>query len=202
MRQEERKERSRNLIIKAAMEEFASSGYGAASIEIICNRHGISKGMMYHYFHGKDELFLECVRQISLSLAEHVRARIDSLDRDNPSAAIAGFFLLREAFFKDRPVEMRIYEEALIHPPKSLENDIDRIREPLKELNWSFVRSAVRQLPLRDGISEDMATRYINSIIPTFRTILTSYSSQDDLHGILDSTGRLLDMLLFGIGRA
>ena len=134
MRQEERKERSRNLIIKAAMEEFASSGYGAASIEIICNRHGISKGMMYHYFHGKDELF--------------------------------------------------------------------RIREPLKELNWSFVRSAVRQLPLRDGISEDMATRYINSIIPTFRTILTSYSSQDDLHGILDSTGHLLDMLLFGIGRA
>ena len=65
------------------MEEFASSGYGAASIEIICNRHGISKGMMYHYFHGKDELFLECVRQISLSLAEHVRARMDSLDRDN-----------------------------------------------------------------------------------------------------------------------
>ena len=61
-----------------------------------------------------------------------------------------------------------------------------------------FLKSEVKRFIVICG----RVSKLINSIIPTFRTILTSYSSQDDLHGILDSTGHLLDMLLFGIGRA
>ena len=63
-RQAERRQNSRREILCAAMEEFGTRGYGGVSIEGICTRHGISKGMMYHYYSGKDELFLDCVRQV------------------------------------------------------------------------------------------------------------------------------------------
>lgn len=61
MKQQERQERSRREIFQAAMEEFGAHGYDKVSMENLCTRHGISKGMMYHYYSNKDELFLLCV---------------------------------------------------------------------------------------------------------------------------------------------
>ena len=57
MTQKERQERSRQEIFRAAMEEFGTRGYEEVTMERICSGHGISKGMMYHYYSNKDELF-------------------------------------------------------------------------------------------------------------------------------------------------
>ena len=50
MTQKERQERSREMIYQAALQEFGTYGYDGVNMEGICGRHGISKGMMYHYF--------------------------------------------------------------------------------------------------------------------------------------------------------
>ena len=50
-------------IQQAAMEEFGTHNYSDVTIDNICSRHGISKGMMYHYYSNKDELFLLCVER-------------------------------------------------------------------------------------------------------------------------------------------
>jgi len=44
-------------IIEAAMEEFAEKGFKHASTNIIVEKAGISKGMLFYYFGSKDELF-------------------------------------------------------------------------------------------------------------------------------------------------
>ena len=56
MKQAQRQERSRREILQAAMEEFGTHNYNDVTIDNICSRHGISKGMMYHYYSGKDDL--------------------------------------------------------------------------------------------------------------------------------------------------
>ena len=53
MTQKERQERSREEIYQAALEEFGTSGYDNVNMERICGNHGISKGMMYHYYSNK-----------------------------------------------------------------------------------------------------------------------------------------------------
>lgn len=50
MKQAQRQERSRREILQAAMEEFGTYNYSDVTIDNICSRHGISKGMMYHYY--------------------------------------------------------------------------------------------------------------------------------------------------------
>ena len=45
-------------IFQAALAEFYTQPYDTVTMDRICSRHGISKGMMYHYFSSKDELFL------------------------------------------------------------------------------------------------------------------------------------------------
>ena len=46
MTQKERQERSRKEIFQAAMEEFGTNDYDQVTMESICTRHKISKGMM------------------------------------------------------------------------------------------------------------------------------------------------------------
>ena len=74
MKQAQRQERSRREILQAAMEEFGTHNYSDVTIDNICSRHGISKGMMYHYYSGKDDLFLLCAREMFQALKEHMDA--------------------------------------------------------------------------------------------------------------------------------
>ena len=39
--------------LSAALEEFGTYGYDKVNMERICGNHGISKGMMYHYYSNK-----------------------------------------------------------------------------------------------------------------------------------------------------
>jgi len=49
-------------ILEAALAEFAERGYGGASMAGAAARAGIAKGLIYHYFPGKAELFSAVVR--------------------------------------------------------------------------------------------------------------------------------------------
>jgi len=48
----------REALLDAALEEFAQVGYGAASVESIARRAGLTKGAVYGNFDGKFGLFL------------------------------------------------------------------------------------------------------------------------------------------------
>ena len=49
-------------ILRAAFDEFAARGFNAASLNRIIDAAGISKGSMYYYFDGKEELYAHVAR--------------------------------------------------------------------------------------------------------------------------------------------
>ncbi|HEX9407754.1 MAG TPA: helix-turn-helix domain-containing protein [Vicinamibacterales bacterium] len=63
MIQEERSERSRGAILKAALELFSRQGYRATSIRDIAAKADVSTGSVYHHFSDKEELFETLLRQ-------------------------------------------------------------------------------------------------------------------------------------------
>jgi AcrR family transcriptional regulator len=50
-------------ILDASRRVFARKGLGATKIADIAQEAGISHGLLYHYFQGKEEIFLEIVEQ-------------------------------------------------------------------------------------------------------------------------------------------
>ena len=50
------REEKKRLIQETAMELFAERGYANTSINMIARKAGISKGLIYNYFSGKEEL--------------------------------------------------------------------------------------------------------------------------------------------------
>jgi AcrR family transcriptional regulator len=57
-----RKDR-KSQIMATALEMFAEEGYGHVSIAALSRRAGISKGLMYNYFPGKEELLKEILNE-------------------------------------------------------------------------------------------------------------------------------------------
>src|SRR3954468_1877231 len=62
-------ERKQDLI-EAAIRNIADHGYDAVTVATICEEAGFSRGLIGHYFSGKDELLLEAIQRFSTQLAE------------------------------------------------------------------------------------------------------------------------------------
>jgi len=68
---ERNKLRTRQELLDAALEVFADSGYGSATVEAIAATAGASKVTLYAYFpHGRDELFRVIYDEINNQLLE------------------------------------------------------------------------------------------------------------------------------------
>jgi len=56
-------ERTRGLILSAALKEFSAHGFAGARVDAIAKGAGINKRMLYHYFGDKEELFRAVLRR-------------------------------------------------------------------------------------------------------------------------------------------
>lgn len=202
MTQKERQERSRKEILQAAMVEFGQSGYEKVTMERICRNHGISKGMMYHYYSSKDDLFLLCVGEAFEVLKDHIEQSMATLSAQDPFDAIKNYFLIREHFFASHPQYKLIFETAVINPPKHLSEQIQILHQPIMDMNWRFLESIVARMSLRPGLCRETVTRYLQNVEPALRSMIDRYQNvktTQDLHTMLETTHEILDMLLFGV---
>src|SRR5690606_36846465 len=74
-------EKSSALILSAAVKEFRDRGYGGARVDPIANRAKVNKRILYHYFGGKDDLYM-AVLERSFSDIRTAEAALDLSHRD------------------------------------------------------------------------------------------------------------------------
>lgn len=65
-------ERKQDLI-EAAIRDILAHGYDNVTVATICEEAGFSRGLIGHYFSGKDELLLESVKQVADRLGQAIR---------------------------------------------------------------------------------------------------------------------------------
>lgn len=66
----ERSEATRALLLAAAREVFAESGFAAATIDEIVRRAGVTRGALYHHFDSKEDLFRAVYEAMEQELAQ------------------------------------------------------------------------------------------------------------------------------------
>lgn len=78
----------RQRIINAALEVFAQNEYKRASTDDIAARAGISKGLLFYYFHNKRELYVYLFR--------YAAELLGTVFAESPAASSTDFFMLLE----------------------------------------------------------------------------------------------------------
>src|SRR5918996_402229 len=97
-----RKEARPEEILAAALASFAERGFAATRLEDVAARAGISKGTLYLYFKGKEELFEAVVRATLVPNIERLEAMAATFE--GPSAVLLERLLLTFAAVVDSRV--------------------------------------------------------------------------------------------------
>lgn len=199
MKREEKNQQMRRRIMDSALAEFSGQGYGASSVNNICSAQGISKGIIYHYFKTKDELFLACVKECFSLLTAYLSKRMQQ-GEGTAREHLEQYFTCRMAFFASHPIYQRLFCEAIVSPPEHLSAEIQNCRREFDALNIGILEQILAQLPLR----KDHTQAEIIEIFRQFQDFINARYSAADLQGsefeLHESQCRkALNILLFGI---
>ena len=198
MKRTERTELTVSKILEAALEEFGTNGYAGGTINNICKR-GINKGLIYHNFKDKDELYLVCLENSCQRLVSMI------LESGCVSDQLQ-YMKIRMHFFTEYPNEAHIFFEAILQPQEKLRNRIKQILEPFEEINEKIYRHVVSDITLRDGITEEDAIDYFRQMQRMFNGYFSSFAYR---YMTLDkrirehemNLSKLLDFMLYGIAK-
>ena len=188
MKQQERQKKSKEKILQAAITEFSASGYDKVTMENICTRHGISKGMMYHYYSGKDDLFLLCVQNMYQMMQQYLEENMAELEKKDALHALKEFWMLRESFFGEHPPFKNIFENALLRTPPHLFEKIEEIRGPIEALNRQFLHRTIGKIELRENLKKENVSIYLEAMESVFWKLVEQYRREQrisDVHSLL-----------------
>lgn len=199
MKKEEKTELTREKIINAGILEFGTKGYEGASLNNICNDNGISKGLIYHNFKGKDEIYLLCVRRCFDTITTY-------LQEQNIGSDMHYYMELRFRFFSEHPLYARIFFESVLQPPKHLKEEIRDLKSNFDEINLKIYRLAISKLTLRDDVNEQEALEYYNMVQNMFHGFFQyGVFHNNDFNSLMDAhetkLAKILDLMLYGIAK-
>lgn len=198
MKKEEKTEITRAKIYAAAINEFGTNGYAAGSINNIC-KTGINKGLIYHNFKDKDELYLECVRRSCGALVRYIA-------ENNAGNGFVDYMNARAAYFKEHEQEAYIFLEARTNPPVHLINQIRDIFSEIDELNMAVCERELSGHELRNGVSKEDALNYFSGIQRIYNIGFAgslngqmSHHEQLALHEM--NIHKIFDLMLYGVAK-
>jgi AcrR family transcriptional regulator len=153
LNREEKNAATREKIMKSAVSEFAAHGYQGASMNRVSSGGGISKGIIYHYFDSKKELYLSCVERCFSEMTSYIN---DAL-ADRQGNVIDTYFDARVEFLGSNPEMADIFCEAAFNPPEGFSKEINELRKPLDELNVRIFDKIADEHEIRKDIDRSDA---------------------------------------------
>ncbi|WP_069769035.1 TetR family transcriptional regulator [Streptomyces sp. LUP30] len=176
---ERKKQRTRDALLRAAVELFTSRGYDGTTVDEITEAVGVSQRTFFRYFTGKDEVALGLVEMTVTRFVEEVRARpahetpLQALRR----AVVDGWYSINEVVESVVPVELylrmyRVIEEtpvllaAHLRRSAEVEEDVARViaeregldadADPRPRLAVAVFGGAMRAAERRWSTGEDL----------------------------------------------
>lgn len=138
-------------IINAAIKEFAQKGYDKASTNEIVKEAEISKGLLFHYFKNKKQLFLFLVNYCYETVAELFYQKfsfteVDFFNRMRQSVIIK--MELSERY----PDIFKFIQEAYMEDAVEIKQEMEEKKRELIHLNINKVYEGVDYSKFRDDV--------------------------------------------------
>lgn len=204
MRQEEKTRLTCEKILNVAIMEFGTKSYENASLNTICSENGISKGLVYHNFKSKDEIYLRCVEICFREMTEYLCNA--EYKAKTVQDSMRNLLHLRQRFFQENPYYSNIFFYALLQPPKHLLPQIREIRRQFDEFYADCCKELLSQIELREGITVDMAMEYFIVFQEMFNGYFQSKSyEKTEFHTLVKdhemNLSKMLDIMLYGVAK-
>lgn len=112
----------KNRILEAALQEFADKGYKKASTNTIVKEAKVSKGLLFHYFISKKELYIFIYNYAVQTITEELFEGVNFADGDVLNRLYASTIQKIESYTK-HPLYTKLFEK---HPLTDDQEILDR----------------------------------------------------------------------------
>lgn len=204
MKREEKTALAQQRILATAMEEFAQKGYKGASLNTAWAQKDISKGIVYHHFRDKDELYLRCVEDCFTALTAYLQTQAVNDGEGSVRDHLQRCFDARLRFFAEYPQYLGIFLEASFRPPEKLLPQIAKLRQPFDAWNIAVLTQLLQSQPLRPELSVELVVENFRMYMDFFNLHFQAACGEARSHKELlcrheEMCHQLLDVLLYGV---
>lgn len=145
-------DRSQQVILVAALQEFSEHGLGGARMERIAQRAALNKRLIYYYFQSKDDLFLAVLEEAYRSIRQAEQAlRLG----DMPAAsAIRRLTEFTWEYYIAHPEFLTLLNSENLHQGKHLARSVHirKMNSPLIESLGEILERGRREGVFRGGV--------------------------------------------------
>lgn len=187
-------------ILNAALKEFAQKGYDDASTNEIVKEAGISKGLLFHYFNTKKDLFLFLYDYSVEIIKTEYYGLINTNERDIFTRLRQIYLLKLEVYYKypwlfDYFTKVAVYTES-----KEVKADMESRKKDVLSTGYEKLFENIDASKFKDGIDAKRAMKIIFWAIGGFgNEILEEVKelqlNQVDYDGILSEFDAYLEIL-------
>ncbi|HXW43270.1 MAG TPA: helix-turn-helix domain-containing protein [Streptosporangiaceae bacterium] len=153
---DEQVERNRRLVLEAARRVFLDRGYANATLDVIAEEAGFSKGVVYSQFEGKADMFLALLEARIHERAEQNERLAEQFDGRRLAAAIPE---LGMALWRAEPEWMQLVLEFRVHAARVPE--LNRRYAELHEYTLERLASVYARLHERAGTTPRYPVRVL-----------------------------------------
>ncbi len=192
-------------IINTCMEEFAQNGYERASTNSMVSRAGISKGLLFHYFGSKKDLYLYLLDYaiehfIGRYYENDMKASSDLFER------IVNRGIVKMKIASEQPFMYKLVMEAFIDTPRGMEEEMKARYDKIYSQHMPAVFEDIDFSLFREDIDKQKAIEFM---LLSLDGIYNKYMKQtkgkalslslEEADKIISEHNLFIDMIKYGI---
>lgn len=145
---------TRARIFKIAIAEFADKGFSGARVETIASRSKVNIRMIYHYFGGKEALYIEVLEYVLGQLREEeLKLRLD-VEKITPAAGILQLYDFIERHFSKHPELLKLLSTENLNRARFMKRSraIPEMASPVRDMLQMFIERGEADGSLRKSM--------------------------------------------------
>jgi TetR/AcrR family transcriptional regulator len=147
-------------IIRAATRIFAENGYEKASTNAIVKEAKISKGILFHYFNSKKELYVSLYEHLSDLFTEKIYERLDWNEHDI-FVTIRSVTLIKFELFSVYPDLINFLTSAFSEEASEVKDEIEKYKSRMVESSFATLFSNIDTSKFKEGIDVNKSIQVI-----------------------------------------
>lgn len=153
-------EEKQDRIINAALKEFAQKGYDNASTNEIVKEAEISKGLLFHYFQNKKQLYFFLFDYCYELIAEEFYKKADLSEPDFFNRIRQAVTIKTELLAK-YPDIFKFVQESFLEESAELKVEFEKRRQELTKINTEKVYEGIDLSRFRDDVDVQKVLKII-----------------------------------------
>lgn len=153
-------EEKKENIIQACVEVFAEKGYQGASTNEIVRKAGISKGILFHYFGNKKDLYLYILDKTLDKAVEKLNSYLQPLPPDIfERITVTGMIKLKMAI--EQPLVYKLLFVTFVNTPDPIKAAVQERYKKLYDIALPMIYNGLDYSKMRNGVDPKKAVEVL-----------------------------------------